>query len=80
MFTLFLSNFYPSHKNFVCKELIVDDCGQISGQKENILMIFELINENNHITNKELSSRVEIAVSAVIRHLSILVENGYIIR
>jgi hypothetical protein len=39
-----------------------------------------LIEENNHVTNKELAIHVGIAGSAIVRHLAILVDGGYIIR
>lgn len=69
----------PCHKDFVCKELAVDQYGQIGGQIGiNGIRIFNLIAINTHITRKELQLQTGIAQSAIQKHLGILIKEGYL--
>ena len=75
----------PCHKDFVCKELVVDDDGHIRERKLTVTtavdvrkQIFDLIVTNTHISRRELSDAVGINQSAIQKHIETLVKNGNI--
>jgi len=75
----------PCHKDFVCKELVVDDDGHIRERKLTVTtavdvrkQIFDLIVTNTHISRRELSDAVGINQSAIQKHIEALVKNGNI--
>ena len=75
----------PCHKDFVCKELVVDDDGHIRERKLTLTtavdvrkQIFDLIVTNTHISRRELSDAVGINQSAIQKHIETLVKNGNI--
>lgn len=75
----------PCHKDFVCKELVVDDDGHIRERKLSVATavdirkrIFDLIVANTHISRRELSDAVGINQSAIQKHIETLVKNGNI--
>ena len=77
----------PCHKDFVCKELIIDEEGHIRERKLHIATavemrrkIFDLIAANTHITRRELSDAVRINQSAIQKHIEYLINNGYLER
>ena len=77
----------PCHKDFVCKELTVDEDGHILERKLSVATapdirkkIFEQIVNNTHITRRELANIIGINQSAIQKHIEILINNGYIER
>ena len=77
----------PCHKDFICKELMIDEEGHIRERKSTIEItgdvrkqIFELIAANNHITRRELSELTGINQSAIQKHIVALINNGNIER
>lgn len=77
----------PCHKDFVCKELMVDDKGHIRDRKFTIAtandirkQIFDLISKNNRISRREISEAVGINQSAIQKHINVLINNGNIRR
>lgn len=77
----------PCHKDFICKELMIDDEGHIRDRKLTIAtavdirkQIFSLIVENNHITRRELAQAIGINQSAIQKHIVALINNGNIKR
>lgn len=77
----------PCHKDFICKELIVDEDGHIRERKLTTAtaadirkQIYDLIESNTHITRRELSDTVGINQSAIQKHIEVLINNGNIER
>lgn len=77
----------PCHKDFACKELMIDEEGHIRDRKLTIAtandirkQIFSLIVENNRITRRELSESIGINQSAIQKHIEALINNGNIKR
>ena len=75
----------PCHKDFICKELIVDEDGHIRERKLTVAtavdvrkQIFNLIVANTHISRRELSDIIGINQSAIQKHIEALVRNGVI--
>lgn len=75
----------PCHKDFVCKELTVDEDGHIRERKHSVAtgvdirkQIFKLIVGNTHITRRELADTVGINQSAIQKHIEVLIKNGNI--
>ena len=77
----------PCHKDFICKELTIDDNGHIQARTntssttvEIRKQIFDLIVGNTHITRKELAINVGINQSAIQKHIEYLINSGKIER
>ncbi len=77
----------PCHKDFICKELTIDEDGHILERKLTVATagdirkrIFEMIVNNPHITRNELADSIGINPSAVQKHIEILVNKGFIER
>lgn len=75
----------PCHKDFVCKELTIDEDGHIRERKLTVAtavdvrkQIFNLIVANTHISRRELSDTVGINQSAIQKHIEALVRSGII--
>lgn len=77
----------PCHKDFVCKELTIDEDGHIRERKLTAItavgirkQIYDLIESNTHITRRELSDTIGINQSAIQKHIEVLINNGNIER
>lgn len=74
----------PCHPDFIQQELRMDENGLVMDEVHNHsnirALIFHLIVEDTHISRKRLSERVGIAPSAVQKHISYLISQGYIKR
>jgi ATP-dependent DNA helicase RecG len=77
----------PCHKDFICKELTIDEDGHIRERKLTAItavgirkQIYDLIESNTHITRRELSDTIGINQSAIQKHIEVLINNGNIER
>lgn len=75
----------PCHKDFVCQELAVDTKGHViervpTGKSDVREQIFELIVNDNHISRRSIANVIGINTSAVQRHITALINAGYIER